>query len=79
MEARPVGNLPEGERWRYEVRYYQVTEGRFRHLTTLLHRWPDKVPRQCGFDQLPAAADGALDFLARVLPLGDGLTIARKR
>jgi hypothetical protein len=30
MEARPVANLPEGERWRYEVRCYQVLEGRFR-------------------------------------------------
>ncbi len=46
-----------------EVRYDQVTEGRFRHGTTLLRWRPDKAPRQCGFDQLPAAAGAALDLL----------------
>ena len=46
-----------------EVRYDQVTGGRFRHGTTLLRWRPDKAPRQCRFDQLPAAGDGALALL----------------
>jgi hypothetical protein len=29
----------------------------------LLRRRPDKAPRQCGFDQLPAPRGGALDLL----------------
>ena len=48
-----------------EIRYDQVTDGRFRHGTTLLRWRPDKAPRQCGFDQLPAAAGAALDLLER--------------
>jgi len=47
-----------------EVRYDQVSEGRFRHGTALLRWRPDKAPRQCGFDQLPAAVGGALAMLA---------------
>ena len=46
-----------------EVRYDQVTDGRFRHGTTLLRWRPDKAPRQCTFDQLPASGDGALTLL----------------
>jgi ATP-dependent DNA ligase len=46
-----------------EVRYDQVTDGRFRHGTTLLRWRPDKAPRQCGFDQLPTAAGAALALL----------------
>ena len=46
-----------------EVRYDQVTERRFRHGTTLLRWRPDKAPRQCTFDQLPEAGDGALALL----------------
>ncbi len=46
-----------------EVRYDQVTEGRFRHGTTLLRWRPDKAPRQCGFDQLPMPGNAALDLL----------------
>jgi ATP-dependent DNA ligase len=46
-----------------EVRYDQVTEHRFRHGTALLRWRPDKAPRQCTFDQLPAAGDGALGLL----------------
>jgi len=46
-----------------EVRYDHVSEGRFRHGTTLLRWRPDKAPRQCTFDQLPAARGGALDLL----------------
>jgi ATP-dependent DNA ligase len=46
-----------------EVRYDQVTAGRFRHGTTLLRWRPDKAPRQCGFDQLPQAGEGALAML----------------
>jgi ATP-dependent DNA ligase len=49
-----------------EVRYDHVSEGRFRHGTTLLRWRPDKAPRQCGFDQLPAPRGGALDLLERV-------------
>jgi ATP-dependent DNA ligase len=42
-----------------EVRYDQVTAGRFRHGTTLLRWRPDKAPAQCTFDQLapPARLD----------------------
>jgi ATP-dependent DNA ligase len=35
-----------------EVRYDQVTGGRFRHGTRLLRWRPDKAPRQCTFDQI---------------------------
>jgi ATP-dependent DNA ligase len=48
-----------------EVRYDQVTEHRFRHGTTLLRWRPDKSPRQCTFDQLPAGEGGALALLDR--------------
>ena len=46
-----------------EVRYDQVTDGRFRHGTTLLRWRPDKAPRQCGCDQMPTRAGDALDLL----------------
>jgi ATP-dependent DNA ligase len=35
-----------------EVRYDQVTGGRFRHGTGFLRWRPDKAPKQCTFDQL---------------------------
>jgi len=35
-----------------EVRYDQVTAGRFRHGTRLLRWRPDKLPRQCTFEQI---------------------------
>ena len=35
-----------------EVRYDQVTGGRFRHGTALLRWRPDKAPKQCTFEQL---------------------------
>jgi len=38
-----------------EVKYDQVTDGRFRHGTGLLRWRPDKDPRQCTFDQLKPA------------------------
>jgi ATP-dependent DNA ligase len=41
-----------------EVRYDHVSDGRFRHGTSL-ERWrPDKALRQCGFDQLPGGEGG---------------------
>jgi ATP-dependent DNA ligase len=46
-----------------EVRYDQVTSGRFRHGTTLLRWRPDKAPGQCGFDQLPVSGEAALTLL----------------
>jgi ATP-dependent DNA ligase len=46
-----------------EVRYDQVTAGRFRHGTTLLRWRPDKAPGQCGFDQLPVSGEAALTLL----------------
>jgi ATP-dependent DNA ligase len=46
-----------------EVRYDHVSEGRFRHGTTLLRWRPDKKPRQCTFEQLPEPRGGALDLL----------------
>jgi ATP-dependent DNA ligase len=39
-----------------EVRYDQVTGDRFRHGTKLLRWRPDKVPRQCTFDQIEREA-----------------------
>jgi ATP-dependent DNA ligase len=44
-----------------EVRYDQVTGGRFRHGTRLVRWRPDKAPRQCTFEQVqrPAAAAAA--------------------
>ena len=48
-----------------EVRYDQVTDNRFRQGTTLLRWRPDKAPRQCSFDQLPAGEGGALALLDR--------------
>jgi ATP-dependent DNA ligase len=41
-----------------EVRFDQVTAGRFRHGTKLLRWRPDKAPRQCTFEQIapPRAA-----------------------
>ena len=51
-----------------EVRYDHVSEGRFRHGTTLLRWRPDKAPRQCTFDQLPKPRGGALDLLDRIMP-----------
>jgi ATP-dependent DNA ligase len=51
-----------------EVRYDQITAGRFRHGTTLLRWRPDKAPRQCGFDQLPVPAGDALALLEPVNP-----------
>jgi ATP-dependent DNA ligase len=47
-----------------EVRYDQVSDGRFRHGTTLLRWRPDKAPRQCKLDQLPPPGEGALRLLA---------------
>ena len=35
-----------------EVRYDQVSDGRFRHGTRLLRRRPDKRPDQCRCEQL---------------------------
>lgn len=46
-----------------EVRYDQVTDGRFRHGTKLLRWRPDKAPHQCDFDQLPGSGDGALSLI----------------
>ena len=46
-----------------EVRYDHVSEGRFRHGTTLLRWRADKAPRQCTFDQLPEPRGGALALL----------------
>ena len=48
-----------------EVKYDQVTDNRFRHGTALLRWRPDKAPRQCTFDQLPAGKGGALALLDR--------------
>lgn len=39
-----------------EVRYDQVTGGRFRHGTKLLRWRPDKAPAQCTIDQIRGAA-----------------------
>jgi ATP-dependent DNA ligase len=35
-----------------EVQYDHVTDGRFRHGTKFIRWRPDKVPRQCNYDQL---------------------------
>ena len=47
-----------------EVRYGQVTAGRFRHGTGLLRWRPDKAPRQCTRDQLaPPLTPAQVDAL----------------
>jgi ATP-dependent DNA ligase len=43
-----------------EVRFDQVTDGRFRHGTKLVRWRPDKAPRQCTFDQVAGPAGAAL-------------------
>ena len=43
-----------------EVRFDQVTEGRFRHGTKLIRWRPDKAPRQCTFEQIAEPAGPAL-------------------
>ncbi len=35
-----------------EVRYDQVTDGRFRHGTKMIRFRPDKAPTQCTFEQI---------------------------
>ena len=50
-----------------EVRYDQVSDGRFRHGTTFIRWRPDKAPRQCSFEQLPTADGAALSLLDRPL------------
>jgi ATP-dependent DNA ligase len=51
-----------------EVRYDQVTDGRFRHGTKLLRWRPDKAPRQCTFEQIAPKKGGAGKVLAAVMP-----------
>ena len=47
-----------------EVRYDQVTGGRFRHGTGFLRWRPDKAPKQCTFDQIaPALRPSELEEL----------------
>ncbi|MGE0257584.1 MAG: ATP-dependent DNA ligase [Alphaproteobacteria bacterium] len=48
-----------------EVRYDHVTEGRFRHGTTLLRWRPDKAPRRCTFEQLATAGESGLALLSQ--------------
>jgi ATP-dependent DNA ligase len=43
-----------------EVKYDQVTGGRFRHGTRLLRFRPDKAPRQCTFEQIERPASSRL-------------------
>jgi ATP-dependent DNA ligase len=43
-----------------EVRFDQVTDGRFRHGTKFLRWRPDKAPRQCTFDQVAEPAGPSL-------------------
>jgi len=63
-----TGNAPGGpSRWRtarsgqwqplkptlvVEVKYDQVTAGRFRHGTSIVRWRPDKDPKQCTYEQL---------------------------
>jgi ATP-dependent DNA ligase len=42
-----------------EVRYDQITSGRFRHGTKLVRWRPDKAPRQCTIDQIAQPSDRA--------------------
>jgi ATP-dependent DNA ligase len=46
-----------------EVAYDHFTGGRFRHGSSLVRWRPDKAPRQCRFDQIPPAGQGALQLL----------------
>ncbi|MBX6324384.1 MAG: ATP-dependent DNA ligase, partial [Rhodospirillaceae bacterium] len=54
-----------------EVRYDQVTGGRFRHGTTLVRWRPDKAPRQCTRDQLEKEGRPGL-VLARLVEAANG-------
>jgi ATP-dependent DNA ligase len=46
-----------------EVQYDHITANRFRHGTKLIRWRPDKSPRQCTFDQLPARGSARLNAL----------------
>lgn len=53
-----------------EVQYDQVTAGRLRHAAGFIRWRPDKVPRQCGFDQLalPAGPEAVASWIAQTGP-----------
>jgi ATP-dependent DNA ligase len=48
-----------------EVRYDHVSEGRFRHGTSLVRWRPDKAPEQCRFDQIEAPRGGLDAMMGR--------------
>jgi ATP-dependent DNA ligase len=48
-----------------EVRYDHVSDGRFRHGTTLLRWRPDKAPRQCTLDQIEQGGKSAMSLLVK--------------
>jgi ATP-dependent DNA ligase len=48
-----------------EVRYDHVSDGRFRHGTTLLRWRPDKAPRQCTLDQIEQGGKSAMSLLVQ--------------
>jgi ATP-dependent DNA ligase len=47
-----------------EVRYDHFSGGRFRHGTSFLRWRPDKLPRQCTFEQVQQAGQSSLALLA---------------
>jgi ATP-dependent DNA ligase len=47
-----------------EVRYDHYSGGRFRHGTNFLRWRPDKLPRQCTFEQVARTSAGPLTLLA---------------
>ena len=51
-----------------EVTYDHFTNGRFRHGTRILRWRPDKRPRQCTLDQLPAGGGRAAKLLEAAPP-----------
>jgi ATP-dependent DNA ligase len=46
-----------------EVRFDQVSSGRFRHGTKFLRWRPDKAPKQCTMDQLAQKQSNLLQLL----------------
>lgn len=62
-----------------EVRYDHITDGRFRHGTTLVRWRPDKAPAQCTVEQIerPAAPDRLIAAVEARPPRQEGSTLRR--
>jgi ATP-dependent DNA ligase len=61
-----------------EVRFDQVSDGRFRHGTTLIRWRPDKDPRQCTMEQMDSPA-AAPRMIAQALAISSSPTVSAER